>query len=211
MKFVSKQKEYTIVVRPTEVVLDESRRPRVMRGEHVDFHGGVFRTEDKSLIQYLLQHPSYGQKFTSEIGNDPVKIQKYTMAFDDGAELSGPKIVAGKPPVEMIVGASSTRTSPIKKEVPVEPIWNQIGNQSNEPTSITKKEVEIIIDSKLNDFLKKIEVILGGTSPAEKEATPEPVIRKSIKVFRCPYCGEPFKSGFAVGQHKQSCAAKPQE
>jgi hypothetical protein len=178
------------------VILDASQRPQIQYGEKVEFKNGRFDTDDPSLIKYLLSRKDYGVAYTSELGMDPVKIQKQFMVFDDGAELTGPKLVAGFPEKnapkvpEMILGARSTVSAPIseaKKEEAVPEV-----PKVDRPVLVTKKDVEAIIDAKLDAFLEK----LGSL-------TIQPKIKNSIKTFKCPICGEGFSSGFAVGEHKR--------
>ncbi len=226
MKFISKRKEFRLVIRPTEVILDESRRPRIINGERVEFTNGVYFTEDVGLIAYLLHHKLYGLEFTSEIGNDPVRIKKATMTFDDGAELSGPQIVAGRfentakkkeHVIDMIRGANSTANSPIKKSVPKTEAWDT--GTSNEASNMSRQEVENIIDNKLETFIGRIESMLNPVPKAVTTIVPvaapilkeEPQKIEGIKTvrFSCPYCKEPFKSGFEVGTHKKTCSSKP--
>ncbi len=193
MVFVSRRKEFRIIIRPTEVIIDESRRPHVVQGEKVEFKNGRFVTEDKSLIDYLLHLPMYGLQFTSELGNDPVAIQKYSMVFDDGAEITGPKVIAGFPernkskPVEMVRGARAT----VQSEPRILPgsIVKQI---EIEKVDITKEEINALIDSKLDAFLDKIGSLVI-----------QPKIKHSVKQFHCPICGEQFSNGVLVGKHKK--------
>jgi hypothetical protein len=189
MKFVSRRKEFRLIIRPIEVVIDEARRPHVVQGERVEFKNGVFTTEDKGLIDYLIHHPLYGLQYTSEIGNDPVAIQKYSMVFDDGATLSKPKIVAGFPEknVEMTSGAVSTQSNASKSKV-----IEKIVSIPSEP-SISKIEIEALIDSKLDSFLDKIGSLV--IQPEVKSARAKPV--------HCTICGEEFANGFMVGKHKK--------
>ena len=196
MIFVSRRKEFRLIIRPTEVIIDESRRPHVMRGERVEFKQGKFMTEDKGLIDYLLHHPLYGLQYTSELGSDPVAITKHSLVFDDGAELSGPKIVAGFPEKNIVMnrGATSTQNSgrqPLAQEAPKEFARKEVAKILETP-SISKDEVEALIDSKLDSFLDKIGSLVI-----------QPKITKAKREFHCPICQEPFSSNIAVGKHKK--------
>ncbi len=196
MKFVSKQREFRLIIRPTEVILDESRRPRIQHGERVEFKNHVYFTEDKGLIDYLLHHPLYGLRYTSELGADRVEIQKHSLNFDDGAELTGPKLLAGKseppvrstPKVEMVSGAISTVTHRQAPEVP---------NEVPKTEYVTKEEMGMflsLLDSRFDSLIDKI----GTISNDSKKAEP-----KKPKEFHCPVCNEQFSSGIAVGKHKK--------
>jgi hypothetical protein len=196
MRFISKRREFRLIIRPTEVILDESRRPRVMYGEKVEFKNGVFNTTDKSLIDYLLHHDLYGTQFTSEIGSDPVQIEKYSLVFDDGAELSGPKVVAGFPErnkktIEMVTGARSTIEHPVQ----VEPVSVPPVKQIEKSDAMTKEEINALMDSKLDSFLDRI-----GTLIIAPKISGSP---KKPKEFHCPICQKQFASGIAVGKHKK--------
>ncbi len=195
MRFVSRKKELVLVIRPTEVVMDANRRPMIMRGEKVEFHQGVYNTDNPSLIDYLIHRKDYGINFTSEIGNDPVQIQKHSLIFDDGAELTGPKVVAGypernRPPaIQMVRGANSTVENPVKAKEDatiVPPVAKPI------PKLVTTEDVEAIIDKKFDAFLEK----LGNLAI-------QPQIKNSKRSYKCPMCDEVFPSGFACGAHKK--------
>jgi hypothetical protein len=199
MKFVSKKKDLRLVIRPTTVAMDQNRRPIVNPGEHVEFHGGVFHTDNDSLIDYLIAHKSYGLAFTSELGGDAVNIRKQHLVFDDGAELSGPKIVAGFPeknkPISdtppMIHGATSTVNAP-QNQREDRAMSRKSEKQATKETSVSKEEIEALIDAKLDKFLDRIGSLVI-----------QPKIRKDPRVFKCPLCEEVFNSSFAVGKHKK--------
>ncbi len=194
MKFVSRRSEFRLIIRPTDRIIDESRRPIIIPGEKVEFMQHQFNTEDQGLITYLLKHPLYGRDFTSEAGGDIRVIEKPNLVFDDGAEISGPKIVAGFPersnrPIkipEMIVGAVAT--------VPAAQIAQPV--QSSAAKALTKEEIEQIIDNKLNGFVDKITNMISPTYV-------------KTRTFSCPYCHEQFPSGFAIGTHKKICPSRP--
>lgn len=205
MRFISKKKDFRLIIRATETTLDGNRRVQTIPGEKVEFKQGVFVTQDKSLIDYLLHCPLYGIAFTSEIGNDPIQIEKHSLVFDDGAELSGPKLVAGfpernkpeKPPVEMITGAVSTVSNPAQAI--------SIGNPQQvtpvvvpapQPIGVSKLEVEALIDSKLDAFLDKIGSLVIQPSPMKKSPA-------KPKEWHCGICGEQLSSGFAVKKHRE--------
>lgn len=195
MKFISKRKEFRLIIRPTEVVIDESRRPHVVAGEKVEFKNGVYTTEDRGLIDYLLHHALYGLQYTSEIGSDPIAIQKYSMVFDDGATLTGPKVVAGFPEknVEMNVGAMSTLSRPPQ---PSNPKGIDKAVETATTPAISRIEIEALIESKLDAFLDKIgSLVIQPTITPVKHSMPKKV--------HCPICGEEFATGFAVGKHKR--------
>lgn len=197
MKFVSKKREFRLIIRPTNVFLDESRRPQVDKGEKVEFKNGMFFTEDKSLISYLLHHKQYGLSYTSEIGNDPVAIEKASMVFDDGAEITGPKIVAGFPEknsprvIEMVTGGMSTQSMP-KVQTKAEEFIPQVPPKE----SITKEEVVDLISQALD---AKLDLILDRIGAVALQ----PSIKGTrVKKFHCSICGEELPSGFAVKKHK---------
>lgn len=211
MKFISKKREFRLIISPAEVTVDESKRPHIYRGERVEFKEYVAHVNDPKLIKYMLNHPLYGRTYTSELGNDPVQLQKYHMTFDDGAELTGKKLVAGfpeldthplppqkppKPPVEMVDGARSTVESPVRPTV--ETVYKEeplIVGRPTKNVDLSKEEVEALIDSKLDSFLDKIGSLI--IQPKEKPKATKP------KEFSCPECGLKLASGFEVGRHKK--------
>ena len=187
MKFVSRRKEFTLVIRPTDRIIDESRRPVILQGEKAEFWNHQFWTKDQSLIDYLLKHPLYGREFTAEKGGDAIPVVKESMVFYDDAEITGKKVTAGFPEknVKMISGALSTSDSPLKEQTAE---IKSVGNQS--PTTlITKDEVAQMIDEKMEGLLTKISDIV---SPAYVKH----------KKFHCPICREEFSSGFKIREHK---------
>ncbi len=189
MRFVSRRSEFRLVIRPTDRIMDESRRPVVIPGERIEFKQYQYNTNDAKLITYLKNHPLYGRDFTSESGGDATIIDKPNLVFDDGADLTGPKIVAGfpelkRPSVEMIHGAVSTVGIPNELVITGKP------EVVNENTQVTKEDVEQMIDTKLNGFLDKITTMINPP-------------KSKYKVFKCPICKEEFPSGFKVGEHKK--------
>jgi hypothetical protein len=197
MRFVSRRSEFRLVIRPTDRIMDESRRPVVIPGERIEFKQYQYNTNDAKLITYLKSHPLYGRDFTSEAGGDPTVIDKPNLVFDDGADLTGPKIVSGfpelkkpVPSVEMIHGAVST----VEKSGVV---FSEPTVQNTNVQLVTKEDVEQMIETKLDGFLDKINSMLNP--PKSKD-----------RVFKCPICKEAFPSGFKVGEHKKLAHPQPE-
>jgi len=194
MKFVSRKKEFRLIIRPTEVVMDASRRPHIMQGERVEFHQGMFYTEDKNLIEYLMSHPLYGNKFTAVAPTDLAGLKPAD---------SGPK---------MIEGTRSTLDAPASKAMRPE---STTYISEKVAKSVSKEEVEALIDNKLEGFLGKIEsLLIKPEIPKVPEGPPlpEPIIKNvKKKGFHCPWCGESLSSGFEIGKHKKTCPQRPQE
>lgn len=199
MKFVSRRSEFRLIIRPTDRIIDESRRPIVIPGERVEFRQYQFHTEDPKLIEYLTHHPLYGRDFTSERRGDATRVEKQSLVFDDGADLTGPKIVAGFPELnvpkhgpEMIAGAMTTTNSALS----ITPTKTEPAPTTDIQLA-TKADVEKMIDAKLDGFIDKITNMIS------------PAYIKQRK-FGCPYCHTEFQSGFEVGKHKKVCPSRPQ-
>lgn len=82
-----------------------------------------------------------------------------------------------------------------KEEVPPAPA----ATQETKPfeTPITKEEINVMIETKLDSFLNKVAGMMQQQASArEPSAAPK-------KTFKCPHCEEVFKSGIEVGKHKK--------
>lgn len=75
------------------------------------------------------------------------------------------------------------------------------------PTDITEVSPVLldVIDQKINAAFQQI-VTLLKKDEAKEEAKKA---NKPTKIFHCPYCKEPFNTGFAVGDHKKTCEKRP--
>jgi len=172
--FISKKRELRLIVKPADRTFDEARRPIIIRGERVEFLNYRYKTEDPGLIAWLKQHYLYGTGF---------------ICADDT-----PTPAPMAPPIPMLIeGTSTTANKTVTKEgdtvVEVAPL-----HMSYE-TPITKDEIDVMIDQKLDAFLGQITHILQSQN-AVKEPAPK-------RTFKCPHCEEVFKSGIEVGKHKK--------
>ena len=73
------------------------------------------------------------------------------------------------------------------------------------PVVDLEKMLDEKINAKLNPLLDKIDTLLGMEKPAPEV--------KAKRVFTCPVpgCGQTFRSGIEVGEHKRSAHSAPSE
>lgn len=180
--FVAKKRELRIIVKPSDRTFDEARRPVIIRGERVEFVNHRFQTQDLNLVDWLCKHPLYGSAFICAEGKPVVQ-----------------KPIKETPTVQMSTGARTSANLPAMGtkedmvEVPASP-----ENYPSYETPITKDEIEIMIDQKLDAFLGKVVHIMQSQASAK-----EPGMDRPKRSFKCPHCDEVFKSGIEVGKHKK--------
>ena len=181
--FVSKRRGLRIIIRPTDRIIDESRRPVTIPGEKVEFANHRFQTNDDSLIRYLLSHPLYGAEFTSDLRDGGVPKNLDPNKVDVNALLGRGAIST----VNKMAQAAEEGQAAEPQEVP------EVKATSFAPTMA---ELDAIIDKKLEGFFGKITEILTSKNEIAQVAKPK-------KKFTCKTCGEEFKSGIEVGKHKK--------
>jgi hypothetical protein len=200
MIFVSKARELRLIRKPADRIMDEFRRPIILRGERAEFENHRYSTEDPGMIDWLLHNPAYGVSYTSaspDKGSDNPKVVVPT----------GPEVTdevyqqeVKKQKVEMIRGAMNTSNAPAKSEVVKE------NEAPMDKASMTEEEVVNLIDSKLEaGFEKLMNVLLNAK---QQESAP-----KEKKTVTCKACGQTgFASGFEVGMHRKTdCPALKKE
>lgn len=188
MRYFSKKKELCLVMHPTDRIVDEQRRVKVIPGKRIEFFNGLYETSDPEIIAFLDKHPYRGHKF---------QIIK---------EEEKSSITPGN--------AVKVATGMLKTTNAVDALVNQMkGDETDVTTRPTDRaaispELIKVIDDRINSAMSTIIALLQkDTVKAEvKEEKVEKMLEgKPTKSFKCPFCGEPFKSGFDVGKHKKVC------
>jgi len=187
MKYNSKRSELCLVMRPTDRVMDEHRRVQVLPGKKAEFYQFRYETEDPEMIEFLHNHPLRGSKFFEITPTDEIIVQE--------AKKAVPKIATG-------AISSATAIDRGEAEQPTRP---------DQTTSISPELIKVI-DDRVNAALEQIVSLLKKDAHKEekKEMKASQIMSgKSTKTFTCPYCGDPFTSGFKVGGHKKICTKRP--
>jgi hypothetical protein len=78
---------------------------------------------------------------------------------------------------------------------PVKPVEKEMSFE----TPITKDEINILIEQKMDALFNKIVSIVQS----QAQNTPKEPSMVPKKTFKCPYCEEVFRSGIEVGKHKK--------
>lgn len=169
MIFASRCREARIVMKPTDVILDDLRHPQILKGKTILFKNGRYITEDPEEIKFLMGHEARPAEF--DVVPDDVFMQRK----EDVHVIHGPLGAAG--------GVSST---PKESKATIE----------TATAEITEKVMQAV-DEKLTVAMGQILELL--------KAAPVPAPYKTKKVFTCKICGEVFKTGMAVGDHKKLC------
>ena len=171
--FVSKRRELRLIVKPADRTFDEARRPVILRGERVEFNNYRFYTDDADLIAWLRQHPLFGREFTSA---DSAPIPPKPPA--DVQMIRGPRTT---------VGTSRPEDSTL------------VAEGARIETPITKDEIEILIDQKMDNFMERMMGVM------QSQAAAKDIAKAPKRTFTCPVpgCGQVFKSGIEVGKHKK--------
>lgn len=186
MKYSSKKAELCIVVRPEDRIIDEQRRVIKLPGKRVEFFNGRYETHDPEIIECLHNHPYRGTKFY-EITEKDEKIIQEAKAIPI---ITGPMSVDGSRAIDDIITADLG-----KIEIRTRPT----------DTVAVSPELVRVIDERITAALSTIIDLLKKDTVKEENV----MSNKPTKSFRCPYCGEPFTSGFKVGTHKKECSKRP--
>lgn len=198
MKFVSKCRDLRLIRRPADRIMDEQRRPIILRGERAEFANHQYYTNDPDMIEWLLNHPLYGLEFTSaEPVPDravprPITAEEAQMRYNAVPQMvRGAKATANVIPTKAGREESKTEAAPESSSI------------------ITVDDVSKMIDEKLGSAMEQILQAVRGTPKVEdtspKVETPSPAVNgsSSKKAFHCPICHLPFRSGIEVGKHKK--------
>lgn len=76
MIFTSPHAKLSIVVTPSRHAFDQSGKRMFLAGKRAKFNDGRFKTEDKEIIEFLLQHQDLGYRFHAEnVKHDVSKVE----------------------------------------------------------------------------------------------------------------------------------------
>jgi len=199
-KFVSKKAEFRLIIRPSDRIIDESRRPVLIPGERVEFHNHTYTTKDEGLIEYLVNHPLHNRAFTIAEGT-PVQ-KKRALEFGARSTVVTPGAQSGQLNLE----DAKKRYNKVPEEIEVK------ANEASTENPVTREEIGSMIDRKLDDFFFQMKNLLKKDSeiPEPSESmkalgipVPNTKTDKKARVFTCNQCNKTFTSGFAVGLHKR--------
>ena len=201
MRFISRASELRLIRKPSDRIMDEQRRPIILRGQRAEFANHRFSTNDPDLIEWLLNHPEYGLSFTSDQPDvKVVAVPPITTGPETTDDLYAKEIRqrqgAQVPP--MVRGAMASVNSPAARADGA-----TIENEASTPMGVvpmTEEQVGKIIDEKLEaGFNKLMSALLERKQESVSEALP-----KAKHVVHCKDCGQEFGSGFEVGIHKKT-------
>ena len=190
MRYVSKKSELCLVMRPTDRTIDEQRRVRIVPGKRVEFYAGRYQTDDPELITWLHDHPLRKVKF-DEITEVDEKALKTAASL-------GPKISTGP------VTTTNVVDSQLQDMIDADLGKIEVRTRPTDTVAISPELVRVI-DDRINAALSIIMDLLKKDTVKEEKI----MSGKPTKSFKCPYCGDPFTSGFKVGGHKKICNKRP--
>jgi len=192
MKYVSKKSELCLVMRPTDRIIDEQRRVKMIPGKRVEFYAGQYQTDDPEVVEWLHNHPKRGTAFAEITEHDEklVEVAKSTVPKISTGMVTTTNVVDSQ--IEAMINADLG-----KIEVPTRPV----------DTALISPELIKIIDERINAAMGTIIDLLKKDDVKEEKV----LSGKPTKSFTCPYCGESFSSGFKVGDHKKVCDKRPKQ
>lgn len=191
MKYVSKKRELCLIMKPTDRSIDEQRRIIIHPGKRVEFFAGRYETKDPEIMEFMHNHPLRGTKFFEITETDDAAVR-----LAQQQATAGPKISTG---------AVDTKDQEIQTIIEADLGKVEVLTRPTDTTAISPELVKII-DERISAALETI-VNLLKTDAKKEEAI---MAGKPTKSFRCPYCGVPQPSGFAVGRHKKVCEKRPE-
>ena len=224
MLFVSKIKDQRIIRRPMDRIMDEQRRPIILKGERVEFNNWRFDTEDPDLIEWLLNHNEYGVTFTSDKRDDKAVVQPKKQIFLDTDDEATPmaKMEDNIPRELQRADKKFEKISMLNKKYEnmkkrtkqnatsmargsMATAWGAPAEEvpaTPKLPALTEDRVATMINSAVESAVNRV---------VELMKAPVVTATKPTKTFHCKECGEEFKSGIAVGVHKKAVHSGKQE
>lgn len=191
MLFVSKIRDLRLIRRPADRIMDEQRRPIILKGERVEFSNFRYQTNDEDVIEWLCSHPLYGKEFTSDKKKDkPVPQDRYVgPETDDEIRAQYNQMLAkmkkkGQKKVPLIRGAMATASPGPQPSL-------TIAEEKPATPALTEEKVAEMIETKVSSAMEKVLEAIKGMQPPAKRS------------FHCSDCGQEFRSGIEVGKHKK--------
>lgn len=187
MLFVSKRKSFRIILKPTAHVLDAYGQKIMIPGLTREFMNGRLLEEDPEVINLLLKSRHRPAQFDVAVSKD-----------DEAAWAAAhPEFGA----IRMSTGAVATAQSerPAAVSATQGPLREAAAKRDAAAVVDLDKMLDEKIQARLNPLMEKIDRLLEMSVPV-----PAPV--KPKKVFTCPVpgCGQIFKTGMEVGEHKRA-------
>jgi hypothetical protein len=196
MLFVHKYAEGRIVLRPTDMVIDELRRRQVIPGLTVEFHNHRFATEDPELIKKLLNYPDYGHTYSAACNDQELLAWKRAHGMMASNDDPSALIKGDKDP--FVIAVAPREIKP-------------------EPVGLTEDKVATMIQDSVAKAMGEILAVLKP-DPAPCVANPAGIpvldVNKPRKTFHCKICGKDgpeFKTGFEVGKHMREVHPEPEK
>jgi len=216
MLFVSRIRDLRLIRRPSDRIMDEQRNPIILRGERVEFSNFRYTTEDEGLIEWLVNHPLYGNTFTSDKLRDRA-VGKGFQATGDTSDYSAVQaaravikdydnrtVEGGQAFNKALKDHKKKKAGPqmlkgMMATVQSFPGPGDAKESENREPELTKEDVATMIKSEITTAMAQIVDLIRTNNPPTKK-----------KEFHCPECGEEFPSGIAVGKHKAEAHSTPE-
>jgi hypothetical protein len=203
MLFVHKYAEGRIILRPTDVVVDELRRKHVIQGLTVEFHNHRFITEDPELIKKFLNYPDYGHTYSAACNDQELLAWKKANGMAPNEDPS------------MLLKESKNPFVITAEPKPLEEFTAKATVGVAVPDGLTKDDVAAMIQDALAKSMGDILAVLNP-APVQENPAGIPVldVNKPRKTFHCKICGKDgpeFKTGFEVGKHMKEVHPEPKK
>jgi hypothetical protein len=229
MLFVSKIRDLRLIRRPADRVMDEQRRPIILKGERVEFANWRFSTEDPDLIDWLTHHREYGVTFTSDKMKDkaveqPEKVvlrdtddemprHLRTRPQDKFAEIHAKNIRSAKKEKRNLQKIKKAQQNPqmikgmlaTSYSIP-ESVRQHLQEQGMGPGEPAQERgvQPLLTEERVTELISNsVNEAMGQILEVIKGIQAP----KAKRTFHCPECGEEFASGIAVGKHKKEAHA----
>lgn len=184
MLFVSKRKNFRIVLKPASHVIDAYGQKVAIPGTTVEFVRGRYETDDPEIIDKLLKNRFRGSQFI--VADPDCEVEKWLEEHPQ-YKHEGPQVITGG------ISTVNTQNPP--------PIVAATHSVLRESTKSSPNDMEGYIESKINEKLSPLFDRLNIITSLLEENTQKPK-----KTFTCPVpgCGQVFRSGMEVGEHKRT-------
>ena len=187
MLFVSRRKRFRIVLKPTAYVLDAYGQKVMIPGLIREFMNGRLYEEDPEIISMLLKNPHRPSQYDVAVSADEEQIWA-----EQHPEFNAPIMTTGA------VGTANARPAAVTSTQG--PLREAAAREA------AKRETVVDLDKMLDEKINaKISPLLEKLDRLLEVSVPTPAVQKPKKVFTCPVpgCGQVFKTGMEVGEHKR--------
>jgi hypothetical protein len=192
MLFVSKRRKFRIVLKPSAHVLDAYGQKVIIPGITREFMNGRLYEEDPEIINMLLHNVHRPSQYDVALSKD--EEQEWAAAHPDFG------------PAMMSTGSIGTANAPAAIASTQGPLREAAAKREQTPVVDLDKMLDEKITAKMTPLMDKIDKLLEMSAPAEKAVKPK-------KVFTClvPGCGQVFRTGIDLGEHKRTAHVAPTE